>query len=632
MALAMSPAGCCKQPLFEMDAKSAHEVSEAPDVPLGMQPEDDGLLLDGQIASPNDDPDLMRALWRVQEQQLSSLDALRKLRSQHQEWQRTIQDMVRQVTVQLPRKGSEFSVKSSGQPDAPTATSPKLSNAADEASEATDVVSVELVEEKVVSAPSLKTATDAQDPMKTQETENVIQTPEEPSRHQMLSPWQVLFNQNKPKTVKMSTTNKLKRFDDYSLFPSDWQRWIDHLVEKAQEKPEFDGSVWTACRVYAYRVVSRRSFEHFVGFLIALNLILQGAETEMDLRDPDGLTRSFFAMVDMAFNVVYCLEIFLRFVAGGLGVLCDTWFLADTVLVLLGVSASIFSVSGGTSARQFIVVRGLRLLRLGRAIRMTKKFKVMWHLVNGLLNSLQLMISVFMLLILSIYIFACLGVELITKDESLHEDVQTKAIVDEYFSSLPLTMLTLIQFITLDSIGSIYFPIVRSKPRLILFFLPILMILPITLMNLVTAVLVEHGLENAQAETAEDNRNRARYIKKSVIELGELFEELDRDRNGLITPFELNMVPPDHVPKELLDVLFVDDLADIFMQLDVDGTGELSKDEFVNGILQMITRDTPMETLQIMKILQSLRTKVATLGEQVAELCKQEDLEVKMAL
>ncbi|OLP74514.1 hypothetical protein AK812_SmicGene45916, partial [Symbiodinium microadriaticum] len=75
--------------------------------------------------------------------------------------------------------------------------------------------------EKVVSAPSLKTATDAQDPMKTQETENVIQTPEEPSRHQMLSPWQVLFNQNKPKTVKMSTTNKLKRFDDYSLFPSD---------------------------------------------------------------------------------------------------------------------------------------------------------------------------------------------------------------------------------------------------------------------------------------------------------------------------------------------------------------------------------------------------------------------------
>lgn len=253
-------------------------------------------------------------------------------------------------------------------------------------------------------------------------------------------------------------------------------------------------------------------------------------------------------------------------------------------------------------------------------------------MVNGLLNSLQLMISVFMLLILSIYIFACLGVELITKDESLHEDVQTKAIVDEYFSSLPLTMLTLIQFITLDSIGSIYFPIVRSKPRLILFFLPILMILPITLMNLVTAVLVEHGLENAQAETAEDNRNRARYIKKSVIELGELFEELDRDRNGLITPFELNMVPPDHVPKELLDVLFVDDLADIFMQLDVDGTGELSKDEFVNGILQMITRDTPMETLQIMKILQSLRTKVATLGEQVAELCKQEDLEVKMAL
>ncbi|CAE7230998.1 Cacna1b [Symbiodinium natans] len=170
----------------------------------------------------------------------------------------------------------------------------------------------------------------------------------------------------------------------------------------------------------------------------------------------------------------------------------------------------------------------------------------MWHLVNGLLNSAQLMISVFMLLMLSIYIFACLGIELITKDERLKTHPDTAEIVNYYFPSLPLTMVTLIQFITLDSIGAIYFPIVCVRPRLIFFFGPILMILPITLMNLVTAVLVEHGLENAQLETAEENRNRARYIKKSVVELGELFEELDRDRNGLITPFELNMVPPEN--------------------------------------------------------------------------------------
>eukprot|EP00439_Symbiodinium_sp_Y106_P063222 s422_g9.t1 len=211
------------------------------DVSLTMLPNNAGLLLDGQSASPNEEPDLVRALWRVQEQQLSSLDALRKLRSQHQEWQRTIQDMVRQVKEKVEPPSDDSYQRSSGQPDVPTATSPKLSNAADEASEATEVVSVEWVEAQetvVVPATSVKTGTDTQDPVKTQETENVIQTPDEPSHNRMLAPWQA-FGGWILSIEQQGPSKKMKRFDDYSLFPSDWQRWIDHLVEKA-ERPGGD--------------------------------------------------------------------------------------------------------------------------------------------------------------------------------------------------------------------------------------------------------------------------------------------------------------------------------------------------------------------------------------------------------
>ena len=143
-------------------------------------------------------------------------------------------------------------------------------------------------------------------------------------------------------------------------------------------------------------------------------------------------------------------------------------------------------VPGIGLANEVIVVRALRLLRLVRALRMLRWFRTAWRLVFGLLTSGTTMTSTLGLVLLTLYVSACLGVELISKDPVLMTHPSTGHIVEDRFGSLPMTMLTLAQFVTLDSIANIYVPLVYQKPILVVYFSGIILVLSISLMNLVT--------------------------------------------------------------------------------------------------------------------------------------------------
>lgn len=60
-----------------------------------------------------------------------------------------------------------------------------------------------------------------------------------------------------------------------------------------------------------------------------------------------------------------------------------------------------------SGSEKLLVVRGLRLFRLMRALRMLSHFKIVWRLVYGLLTAVQTIISMTMLIAVSLFIFAC---------------------------------------------------------------------------------------------------------------------------------------------------------------------------------------------------------------------------------
>ena len=266
----------------------------------------------------------------------------------------------------------------------------------------------------------------------------------------------------------------------------------------------FKVCVVTSCQ----RLVSSSWFDYLFGIIIAVNSICIGIEAQASIESADATIWIGWRWLDIIFVVIYIIEISIRLIAYGCTAsFHNGWFVFDFILVVLGtLSAIIVPISSfGEYAflESVMVVRALRLLRLIRTLRMLRYFRTVWRLVFGLLTSINTIASTLCLIVLVIYIFACLGIELITNDTQLktvHADVEE--IVNKHFRSVPITMLTLSQFVTLDSIAAVYYPLVVERPWLVMYFGAIVLILSIALMNLVTAVLVEGALESAQHDRA----------------------------------------------------------------------------------------------------------------------------------
>merc|ERR1719387_2429211 len=105
-----------------------------------------------------------------------------------------------------------------------------------------------------------------------------------------------------------------------------------------------------------------------------------------------------------------------------------------------------------------------------------------------------------MLLFMSIFVFGCIGVEIITKSDTFQADPELKEIVVRYFNTLPRTMVTLCRFVSFDSIGAVYEPLMYESPGLVVYFGCIAMVISICLMNLVTAVLVDTCITSTQKD------------------------------------------------------------------------------------------------------------------------------------
>lgn len=229
-------------------------------------------------------------------------------------------------------------------------------------------------------------------------------------------------------------------------------------------------------------------------------------------------------------------------------------------------------------------------------------FRTAWRLVYGLLTSGNAMLSTFFILLLTLYIFACLGVELITKDSELKTHPDTKEIVQYYFGSLQRTLLTMVSFVSSDSISSVYIPICIVRPEYILFFILVVLTVSVSLMNLVTAVLVEGALANAANDKELSRHDLKLKVKKFAPKIMDVFSDMDVDSNGVIDRQELAKLNLSQLPFEL-NSTHVANMEDLFDMLDVDGKGHLSLVEFADGLLNLLTMDVPIHTMKTFKLL-----------------------------
>lgn len=428
------------------------------------------------------------------------------------------------------------------------------------------------------------------------------------------------------RTARSERTERTE-YEDYRPDSSRSRRPIDDVDHgpsrnslSSQDTRDLRGSVASSDSFYFFSVerrlvrklMGKPQFDAAIGVVIVFNCITIGIEQEFELQGKDTFLLGVF---ETLFLAIYTFELLARFFGYGYHCIHDNWVKFDTFLVVAGIITGwpLSELIGELDELgPIMVLRTARLMRLARTVRLLIKFRELWMLVRGLLNSASTMLYTLLMVFVIIYIFSCMAVELITNHELArgpNADPEFRAFVDLNFATLPMTMMTLVQFASLDNMNLLYMPLVKKSWWLAIYFVMLILVVSIVLMNLITAVVVNSALEQAmsdkEAMKAQQNRQRKRLMK----DLKRMFHSLDDDDSGQVSVDEMALMTEDD--KNLLyNVLGVSDPYEVFKQLDVDGSGLLEIGEFCDGIWQVAISNAPIELKRIEKQVNHVKTIV----------------------
>jgi len=326
-------------------------------------------------------------------------------------------------------------------------------------------------------------------------------------------------------------------------------------------------------------------FDMVSGIVIIINAIAIGYEAS--LRSDGQSLPDWLPYLEQAFLTIYICEFLMRLRVGGPAIFCNSWIHLDLALLTCGIADIIIRALIGTHGPgsefldNLMVIRVLRLARVARVFRLVNAFKTLWVLVNGLFHSMITLLWTFVLISIIMYCFAIFAIEVIK--ESPDKSDHYNETVRDHFSSLFRTCLTLLQGVTLDSVGGIYKPVILAYPALAIYFVAFIFIVSIALMNLVTAIMVQSALDQDHQDKTRIRARQQERRKRQVKQLKDMFHDLDADGSGMLSDDEL-IQAPDEIKDQLVDILETDDLEELFRLLDYDNDGEVSIDEFCEGV------------------------------------------------
>jgi len=209
-----------------------------------------------------------------------------------------------------------------------------------------------------------------------------------------------------------------------------------------------------------------RRFQSIVISIILLSSLLVGFQTY----EISNNYINIVIILDYFVTIFFLFELLVRFLGEKKKALFfnDRWNLFDTIIVL----ASLIPVTGSS-------VLILRLLRIFRVLRIISIIPELKELVEALLQSLARCGYVMLILFIILYIYAAIGSILFSTDDPAR------------WADLGISMLTLVQVMTLSSWETVMLPMQALHPWAFIYFISFVFITAIVLLNLVIAVLVD---------------------------------------------------------------------------------------------------------------------------------------------
>ena len=233
--------------------------------------------------------------------------------------------------------------------------------------------------------------------------------------------------------------------------------------------------------------------------IIIFNAILLGMETSNGLMQNYG---TLITTLDSACLTVFVIELLAKLIAYRGRFFRSGWNWFDFIIV---------GISLVPAAQGLSVLRAMRILRVLRVITVAPSLR---RVVEGFVNALPGMGSVFLLMALIFYISAVMATKLFA------------SAFPEWFGSLWLSLYSLFQIMTLESWSmGIVRPVMEVYPYAWLFFVPFIMVTTFAVVNLIVGLVV-NSMQEAHAE--ETNAVTDAYRDEVLERLKSIEEQLGK--------------------------------------------------------------------------------------------------------
>lgn len=422
---------------------------------------------------------------------------------------------------------------------------------------------------------------------------------------------------------------------------------LQKMQTKEEQKKELDrkGSMWSRAGSNRMLHLLEENKDHWIlsnqanvvfGGVILLNAVYVGIELELRSPSSDTDIEPGWFTVESLFLFTFLVELLLRVRALRDQVMRDWWNCFDTALVVLGIIdtwifAILRSALGKDPAKEvmsFQVFRLVRLLRVLRVIRIVRFFRELLFLVKGILISMKALFPSLVLIVLLLYMSAVFIFRVLGRKADPGLDPDEEEDMDKWFGTVGRSLFTLFQLMTLDGWPTVVRTLMRNyHPAIMLFFLAFLIISHYTLLNLVTAVVVENVLVISQQEQMKEVKREEQARFENIRKLKELFENIDEDGNGEVSVEEFSEAMKD---KEIVKQFNQLEIAsyeamDLFELLDIDHDGSVTVSEFVEGCLRVRGHAKSKHLLAVQYDLQRFWTDMITLSEDIQGIMDKED-------
>ncbi|CAE7040778.1 Cacna1h [Symbiodinium natans] len=361
-------------------------------------------------------------------------------------------------------------------------------------------------------------------------------------------------------------------------------------------------------------LVESTEFSGFIGAMILANAISIGLQTQHEadtwsLAIPPG-----FAVSEIVFALIFAVELTLRFAVAG----CDFfagperyWNIFDMTLILAQVSEQVIFVGiiythGSLRGLRYpelmpdsVVLRALRIFRLLRILRILRMMHISSELqaiMTAIVKGMRAFIWTLAFMFLVLYAVGVFLTQCVTDYKvALENDGSASHELQDYFGTLPGTMLSLFQAITDgQEWREMLKPLISEiSPWMAVPFCMYISFMAFALLNILTGIFVDSALENAQEE-------KRRYL---LQEVGLLFREAEKEQ--ITWPdFQAQLRNP-HM-QQLFAALDVDeeDASELFHMLDASHDGFIQSDDFLNGCLRL---DGPAKAIDLAAFIEESR-------------------------